>query len=145
MGTAGKNEAGHTAASFVCGQVFTSHNGNDIYPVYDSHGQVVYQGRSYSDAEQWALTAGRNVPYRVFSIEPLPPGDSYTLKCNAVIIGWLHWRVWTHGREGYQYCPNGIGRHRSKVLRSDLFIALTKAVGWKADTARAAIYNARGE
>ncbi len=59
------------------------------------------------------------------------------------IIGWFHWREWPR-QSGYQFCPSNDVRKRSRVLRPDLFTALTKAARISAPEARAAIATATG-
>lgn len=75
-----------------------------------------------------------------WTIERLYQNDKgFVISKGEAVFGWLHWREWSGGREGYQFCPNTCTRSRSRVLRDNLFDALTKGARLKASTARALI------
>ena len=57
------------------------------------------------------------------------------LKSDGMTTGWLYWKKWPN-QEGYEYVPASVARKPSRVLRSDLFEALTKAARIKASEAR---------
>ena len=73
-----------------------------------------------------------------FSIRQMYPDNTrhYEITKGDAIIGWLHWREWIRDREGYQFHPATTARRESRILRPDLFEALTKAVRLKPPVAR---------
>lgn len=73
-------------------------------------------------------------------IEPIGPTSNkvFRVKRGDVVLGTAYWREWPHAT-GYHWCPRNSAQKHSRVLRSTLFEALTKAAKIKTAEAREAI------